>query len=320
MPRVSIALANRVVIKVAGEVQYEKGQAQNNSQGNQAAKWVLRAIFFSSSASPVKEYYSFFGHDNMISPGRVSRFWLLCLVLCLAPSVLGQSNLDDADSDKSGGWVVAAYLGGAHTRGSDLTIMQPALGNNLLFENVRFSSRSFRPPLYYGIRGGYFLDRTPFLGFEAEFVHLKVFADPQQRVRVTGVRRNIGVSGELPLGEIVQQYSVSHGVNLLLFNIATRHRIQRPADGRLMLTARAGLGPTLPHTESRIEGQGQEQYEIGQLVWQASGGAELRVWRGWCLLGEYKFTRTKQRGKVSMGAAESLLRTHHGVFGLGYYF
>lgn len=87
-----------------------------------------------------------------------------------------------------------------------------------------------------------------------------------------------------------------------------------------MLTARAGLGLTLPHTKSRIDGQGHEQYEIGRLVWQASGGAELRVWKAWYLLGEYKFTRTKQRAKVSMGAAESLLRTHHGVFGLSYYF
>jgi hypothetical protein len=38
------------------------------------------------------------------------------------------------------------------------------------------------------------------------------------------------------------------------------------------------------------------------------------------VLGEYKFTRTRQEGKVSMGTAESLLRTHHGVFGVGYYF
>lgn len=239
------------------------------------------------------------------------------LILGVAPCATAQILADE------GGWVIAGYLGGAHTGASDLTISQPTLGNDLTFERVRFSSRSFDPPLYYGFRGGYFPDRLPFLGFEAEFIHLKVFSDPQQQVSVTGRRRNNPLGGELPLGDIVQQYSISHGVNLLLFNVAARHRMMRDVDapaGRAILTARAGVGPTLPHTESRIEGAGQEQYEIGRVSWQAAGGAEFKLWRGWYVLGEYKFTRTRQRGKVSVGTAESLLRTHHGVFGVSYHF
>lgn len=214
-----------------------------------------------------------------------------------------------------GGFVVAAFLGGARTASSDLEISQPALGNNLNFERVRFNSRSFDPPLYYGFRGGYFFNRMPSLGVEAEFIHLKVFSDPQQQVRVTGERHNVPINRELALGEIVQQYSISHGVNLLLFNVAARRRVDR-----LILTARAGLGPTLPHTESRIEEQPQEQYEFGSLGWQAAGGAEVQLWRKLYLLGEYKFTRTRQRGKVFSGTAESLLQTYHGVFGLSYHF
>jgi opacity protein-like surface antigen len=174
--------------------------------------------------------------------------------------------------------------------------------------------------LYYGVRGGYFLGGIPFLGFDAEFIHLKVFANPDQRVSVSGVRGNVALNSELPLGDIVQQYSISHGVNLLLFNVAARHRINRDTDGRLSLTARAGLGPTIPHTESRIEGQGQEQYELGRLAWQAAAGAEFKLWGRLHVVGEYKFSRTRQQGKVSSGTAESLLRTHHGVFGLAYQF
>lgn len=245
---------------------------------------------------------------------------LILVILGLVSNVSGQSDQGPGTVDNDGGWVVAAYLGGARTSSSNLTISQPSLGTNLTFQDVRLSSRSFSPPLYYGVRGGYFLRRMPSLGFEAEFIHLKVFADPQQRVRVTGLRRHGVTDGELRLGEIVQQYSISHGVNLLLFNVAARHRVQRVAEGRLRVTARAGLGPTLPHTESRIEGEGREQYEIGRLAWQTAGGAEFRVWRGLHVLGEYKFTRTRQRGKVASGTAESLLRTHHGVFGVGYYF
>ncbi len=37
-------------------------------------------------------------------------------------------------------------------------------------------------------------------------------------------------------------------------------------------------------------------------------------------LGDYMFTRTQQRGRVAVGEAESLLRAHHGVFGLSYHF
>lgn len=241
-------------------------------------------------------------------------------VLCVVLNVSAQNNQGSSSTEDDGGWVVAAYLGGGHTAASDLTISQPTLGTNLAFREVRLSSQSFNSPLYYGLRGGYFLRRLPFLGFDAEFVHLKVFADPQQQVRVTGLLHNAAINTELPLREIVQRYSISHGVNLLLFNVAARQRIKHAAQGRLLLSARAGLGPTFPHTESVIEGRAQEQYEIGHLGWQASGGAEFRLWRRFYALGEYKFTRTRQRGKVALGTAESRLRTNHGVFGVSYHF
>jgi opacity protein-like surface antigen len=222
-----------------------------------------------------------------------------------------------------GGWVIAAFVGGAHEASSALRISQPSLDTELTFENVGFETRSFDPPLYYGFRGSYFIPRAPFLGAEAEFIHLKVFSDPQQRVRATGVHRGVPTNRELALGEIVQQYSISHGMNLLLFNVAarygTRKTVDRP-DGRLIFTARAGLGPTIPHTESNIEGQVQEQYEIGRLAWQLGAGAEVNLWRGLYALGEYKFTRTRQHGKIFFGTAASLLRTHHGVFGISYRF
>jgi hypothetical protein len=235
----------------------------------------------------------------------------------------GAAGAQTSGASPRGGWVVAAYVGGARTAASDLRISQPALGSDMTFEGVRLRSRSFDPPLYYGLRGGYFLPRLPSLGFEAEFIHLKVYSDPGQRVSVEGLRRGAPVGGELALGEVVQQYSISHGVNLLLFNTALRHGFGRgpgAPDGRLIVTARAGAGPTIPHTESSVEGIRQEQYEVGRMAWQAAGGAEFQLWGGLYALGEYKFTRTRQRGKVSAGAAESLLRTHHGVFGLSYHF
>src|SRR5918992_1585911 len=158
--------------------------------------------------------------------GRYAKLiFLTVLILDSTTRGLAQTDQNSGTPEDAGGWVVAAYVGGARTAASPLTVSQPALGNSLIFEGVRFQSRSFDPPLYYGFRGGYFLRRMPSLGVEAEFIHLKVYSNPQQRVRVTGLRRGLSVAGELPLGEIVQQYSISHGVNLLLFNVAARHGV-----------------------------------------------------------------------------------------------
>jgi hypothetical protein len=220
-------------------------------------------------------------------------------------------------------WVIALYLGGAHTTPSRLRIRQPTLKTELDFEGVRFEGRSFDPPLYYGVRGGYFPGRLRFLGFEAEFIHMKVYADPQQRVRVAGLHRGARLERELALSEIVQRYAISHGANLLLLNVVARAPLGQRADARrspLMVTTRFGLGPTIPHTESTIEGHEQEQYQWGRLAWQWAVGGEVHLWRGLYVLSEYKFTRTRQRGAIFAGHAEALLRSHHGVFGLSYHF
>ena len=222
-----------------------------------------------------------------------------------------------------GEWVIAGYLGGGRTASSTLKISQPARNTELAFDAVRFDGRSFDPPLYYGVRGSYFIRGLSFLGIEAEFIHLKVYSDPTQRVRVTGRHRGVVLEQELPLGQIVQEYSISHGANLLLLNLAARWRALWNHDrsrSRAILTTRLGIGPTIPHTESTLEGERQQQYEWGRAVWQWSAGMEFHLWRGLYALGEYKFTRTRQRGLVVGGFAESLLRTHHGVFGLSYHF
>lgn len=257
-------------------------------------------------------------------------FILLCILFqssqCLAQNVgVGQSESTPqiVQKESEGGWVISAFTGGASTRRSSLRISQPALDTELTFRDTEFAGRSFSPPLYYGLRGGYILPQAPFIGVEAEFIHLKVYANTQRQVQASGTLRGVPLNGQIQLGQVVQQYSISHGVNLLLFNVAAHYRLKRDRNnpkGRFIFTGRAGLGPTIPHTESTIGGQEQQQYELGSLAWQVAGSAEVRLWRGFYFLGEYKFTRTRQRGKIFSGEAESLLRTQHGVFGLSYYF
>src|SRR5262249_31982159 len=142
-----------------------------------------------------------------------------------------QTSSDESVPKKSenhrGGWVIGGFLGASRTASSPLTISQPSLGNNLTFRDVQLRSESFKGPLYYGLRGGHFLPRMPWIGLEAEFIHFKVFSNPQQTVHATGVYHGAPINRDLPLGQIVQLYSISHGVNLLLLNLVARYRIGR---------------------------------------------------------------------------------------------
>jgi hypothetical protein len=240
------------------------------------------------------------------------------LIIAVVPGII-TTQATPAKGQSSDGnrweWTVSAYLGAAHTQPSKLTITQPALGTRVRLDEISFEGQSFDGPVYYGYRAGVFPKPLPHLGFEAEFIHLKVFADAAKTVRATGEVKGTPIDRQLPMRDVVQEYSISHGVNLLLFNAVGRRRF-----GRLILAGRFGLGPTIPHTESTFEGIHQEQYEVGRLGWQLAGGGELRLGGPIYLLGEYKFTRTRQRGKVVAGHAESLLRSHHGVFGLSFHF
>ena len=228
-----------------------------------------------------------------------------------------------APRDSRREFTISYYLGSARTYSSALTVSQPALATHIRFERVRYRGKSFDGPLYYGIRAGMFSGRFPALGFEAEFVHLKVFTEPDQLVSASGTHLGEPLDRDLPLGEIVQRFSISHGVNLLMFNVVGRYRIgadKHDRRSRFILAARFGAGPTLPHTESAIDNQRQEQFEVGHLAIQLGGGAELRLKGGLYAIADYKFTRTRQKGSVFMGEAESLLRSQHGTFGLSYHF
>jgi hypothetical protein len=134
----------------------------------------------------------------------------------------GAPNQPSASGTSRGEWTVAGYLGGARTGSSPLTISQPSLGNLLRFDAVHLEGRSLQGPLYYGFRGGYFLHRLK-LGLEAEFIHLKVYADTTRQVQASGIRLGTPIDRIITLRDIVEQYSISHGVNLLLFNLAGRY-------------------------------------------------------------------------------------------------
>lgn len=227
---------------------------------------------------------------------------LACAVLALAFASASQA-----------GWRVAAYLGGAANHQSWLRVEQPERATRLELRGVSYEGRSFEPPVYYGYRLGYFFSR---FGLEAEFIHQKIYARAERVVQAQGTFRGQSVTGSVPMESLVEQFSISHGLNMLLANLAWERRL----GARSFLQLRLGAGPTVPHPESLIQGEGRQHYQLGRAAMQAAAGLELRLWRGLHALGEYKFTRTRQEVDVAAGRAETLVRSHHGVFGLGYRF
>jgi hypothetical protein len=218
-------------------------------------------------------------------------------------------------------WHAAAYLGAAHTQNSDVRLHQPALGTDLLFREVSYRGESFASPQYYGARGGYFFGEH--LGVEAEFIHLKVFANVERPIQTSGTLNGVVINGSFPMSTFVQRFSVSHGMNMLLANLMVRKQFLRGPDnrlGRFLLTGRAGVGGTIPHPETELMGARDEHYQPGRAAFHLAGGGEIRLWRKLYALAEYKYTHTDQRFRIAAGNADALFRSHHGVFGLGIHF
>jgi lipid A oxidase len=211
---------------------------------------------------------------------------------------------------------LSGYVGGAHTQNSDLFV-QRSSATQVTFRDVSWRGRSFDGPLYYGFRAGYFFH--PNIGVQAEFIHLKIHAQTEREVQVDGTVNGAPVTGRMPMNSLVQRFSISHGLNLVLFSVVGRHHLMREDGerlGRVLLTGRFGFGPTIPHPEITIQGSDFESYAYGGAAFQVAGGVEYRLWRGLYFLSEYKFTRTRQNIEVGDVGARSLVRSHHGVFGL----
>jgi hypothetical protein len=193
-------------------------------------------------------------------------------------------------------WSLMAFLGASHTAPATLTLDQPAAEIRMTtFTGVPLASRSFSSPPYYGYRFGWFSKRDARAGIEAELIHLKVYAPAGS------------------MGPLVERFSISHGLNLLLANVVMR----QPAGRRVRLAARVGAGIAVPHAESRIGGIDQEQYEVTSPAFQASAGPEFALSRHSRAFAEYKLTTTAPTVSVANGTIRGRYTSQHLAAGIG---
>jgi hypothetical protein len=215
-------------------------------------------------------------------------------------------------------WTLSVFLGGTRTRDTSLELVRPADGTHVTLSPVHYDSASFEAPFYYGYRVGFF-PRSRWFGIEGEFIHLKVNADPARLTHAEGVARGELVTGLRPVASIIERFSITHGVNLVLVNAVARREIgssARTAAPRWILLGRLGAGASIPRPESTIDGVSFEDYEWGASAVQGAGAIELRIGGPVYIAAEYKFTRTVQHVTIAGGSARTPLVTHHVVGGV----
>ena len=219
-------------------------------------------------------------------------------------------------------WMLTAYLGGARTHPSTASVDQPAQQTSLEFIDLHYRGESSRPRRYYGYRIGWIPGSRRWMAIEAEHVHAKVFAETAEIGHVRGTLRGAPIDTSQQVSLLVQELSMSHGLNFVFGNFAVRKEFgaSHGAGRRATATVRVGGGPTLPHAESTIGGVSREQYEYGGIGAQIAGGIEVAVWQGLHVVGEYKFTGTSARISVDSGEAVIPSRTHHFVAGAAFQF
>jgi Outer membrane protein beta-barrel domain len=207
-----------------------------------------------------------------------------------------------AAAPASADWTAGAFLGASFTRPNSITVRTASIDRT--FDDVHYAAESFRSPQYYGVRGGYYFARRPSLGIEGEFIHLKAFATITPELRAAGIER----------------FSISHGLNYVLANVAWRRPLGADADRpRGWITARAGAGLTVPHGESMVGGIVQQQYERGGAGVQLAAGGEVRVASGLTAFGEYKLTHASPTVSVAGGTIEGGFLSHQLAFGLAWH-
>jgi len=231
------------------------------------------------------------------------------LAVALA-AVLALPGMAEAD------WTLGAFLGNAWTRASTIHLVVPQLQTNLEIAPVEYRSESFQSPVYYGGRASWTPRATSHLAVEAEFIHTKVFAHTDYLARARGIWHGSAVDDKVPVGSVVQRLAMSHGLNFVLANIAFHHDIRE----HLLAVVRTGVGATVPHVETTLDGFNQDHYAGGGLAGQIAGGVEVELIAHLHAVAEYKFTWSSPTIDVASGTATVPARSHHLVAGVAYRF
>lgn len=219
---------------------------------------------------------------------------------------------------------VSFFSGTSKTADSDLRIAQPALGTDITFRDVKWKTRPFSGSIYYGYRVEYFLPNKP-LGFDIDFNHNKAYSNPNQVLGTAGTFQGQPVSGPARLGDRVQEFRITNGINTVGLDVLYRFAVQPSARypfGRV--TPYVGGGPAyfILWSASTVAGEvGGHRYENSGFGFQLKAGARYHLTPDVALFGELKYTDGDAEVSVANGGkAYTSLRTVHTLAGVAYTF
>jgi len=186
------------------------------------------------------------------------------------------------------------FGGSSWTLNSDVHIQQPVVGTNATFHDVSWDNKPFSMPPYWGARANYFFERWPNWGLGLEYTHDKVYGQTNQVVQVSGIINGMPINQPALMNNYVQQFQISHGVNIIAFNIFYRWTGNFASDafpnGRLQ--PYVGVGPTyyILHGENTINFvDNHEVYRESGFGYQVLGGVQYWLFRHVGLFAETKF-------------------------------
>lgn len=216
--------------------------------------------------------------------------------------------------------------GTSSTRSSDLAIRQPANGTDIVFRDIDWSTRPFSGSIYYGYRVEHYFKNRPNLGIDVDFTHNKVYSDPNQVVATGGTFNGAPVSGNTRLGDRVQEYRITNGVNTIGLDVLYRFRVQKPAPGYRFgrFQPYIGGGPAyfIVWGGNTVDGkEGGRRYENSGFGFQLKTGARYFLTPDISLFGELKYTDGEAKVSVADGGKSYTgMRSLHTLMGIGYTF
>ncbi|CUS87338.1 outer membrane beta-barrel protein [Candidatus Kryptobacter tengchongensis] len=213
-------------------------------------------------------------------------------------------------------FTLSFYLGKNIPQNTYLKISQDINKTFLRFENIELTDKAFEFPLYYGLKLSYDLKFiNPKVFAEAEFIHSKVYSNPSQFVQVFGIYRDSPIDTLMRFGAIVQNFSISHGLNYVILNFGYKINFNPVT----LAFLKFGVGPSIVHFETTVDSLPFERYEVNGFVVQFSSGFSLKFYNKVSGFIELKYTSGEiLNAGIFGGTAETFIKMWHVVFGLGY--
>lgn len=145
---------------------------------------------------------------------------------------------------------------------------------------IGWEGKSFAPPPYYGARATWW--RRPDLGFGIEFTHAKTYAPTAERTAL-GFNR----------------LEFTDGLNIVTLNVTKRWKDKF---GPVTPYVGAGIGLAIPHVDvTSANGFRTFGYQVTGPAARLSAGASYALNDRWALFGEYQFTYSSNKAKLTGG-------------------